>query len=155
MLFPRNVPQMRLFTNLQPTVFFSRLVKWHLGSGGVSLFPYRDRAFLRSKKAKMAVSWRVGELLRGVPRHDVNDEAGRQFGSGSSNLLPGMYRPRATVELATSEILPSEAVQAPQNCDRRSLRTHRKRRRWPDSPGCQTRQAVAEDSFVLAFDLLS
>ena len=77
---------------------------------------------------------RVGELLRGVPRHDVNDEAGRQFGSGSSSLLPGMYHPRTTVELATSEILPSEAVQAPQNCTRRSLRTHRKRRRWPDSP---------------------
>lgn len=109
------VPPVAQFRNLRPTVFFSRLVKWHLGSGGVSLFPYRDRAFLRSKKAKMAVSWRVGELLRGVPRHDVNDEAGRQFGSGSSNLLPGMYRPRATVELATSEILPSEAVQAPQN----------------------------------------
>ena len=103
------------FRNLGSTVFFSRLVKWHSGSGGVSLFPYRDQAFLRCKKAKMAVSWRVGELLRGVPRHDVNDEAGRQFGSGSSNLLPGMYRPRATVELATSEILPSEAVQAPQN----------------------------------------
>ena len=146
---------MAQFRNYGPTVFFSRLVKWHLGSGGVSLFPYRDRAFLRSKKAKMAVSWRVGELLRGVPRHDVNDGAGRQFGSGSSHLLPGMYRPRATVELATSEILPSEAVQAPQNCVRRSLRTHRKRRRWPDSPGCQTRQAVAEDSFVSAFDLLS
>ena len=65
-----------------------------------------------SEDGGIVAGWGV---VAGVPRHDVNDEAGRQFGSGSSNLLPGMYRPRATVELATSEILPSEAVQAPQN----------------------------------------
>jgi hypothetical protein len=65
------------------TTVFSRLVKWHLGSGGVSLFSYRDRAFLRSKKAKMAISWRGGVVMHGVPRHDVTDEAGRQFDSGT------------------------------------------------------------------------
>ena len=49
-----------------------------------------------------------------------------------------MYRRQATIELATSEILPSEAAQAPQNSDRRSSWTHRNQRRWPDSPECQT-----------------
>ena len=38
-----------------------------------------------------------------------------QINSGSSNLLPGMYRLRATIKLATSEIAPRDAVQAPQN----------------------------------------
>jgi len=76
------------------------------------------------------------------------DGAGRQFISGSSNLLPWMYRQQATTELVTSEILPSEAAQAPQNSCRRSLRTHRKQRRWPDSPECQAGQAAVIDSFV-------
>ena len=104
--------------------------------------------FCGARKRRWRYRGGLGSCVHGVPRHDVTDGAGRQVGSGNSNLLPGMYRPRATIKWATSEILPSEAVQAPQNFVGRSLRTHRKQRRWPDSPGSQTRQAAAEDSFM-------
>ena len=40
-----------------------------------------------------------------VPRPDVTDGAGGQGESGSSNLLPGIYRPRLTVKLAASNTL--------------------------------------------------
>jgi hypothetical protein len=46
----------------------------------------------------------------------------------------GCIARQATIELATSEILPSGAASAPRNSKRRSLRTHRHGGRWPDSP---------------------
>ena len=50
-----------------------------------------------------------------VLRYGATDGAGRQFDSGSSMLLPGMYRLTATIELATSEIWPRKAVSVPRN----------------------------------------
>jgi hypothetical protein len=51
--------------------------------------------------------------------------------------LPGMYRLTTTIELATSEIGPREAVAAPQNFVGRSRRSLSNKGRWPDSPNYQ------------------
>ena len=61
---PQRLPKLSRHPGTgQAYVTFSRQVKRRLGSIGVSLFPYRDRAFLRSKKAKVAIWWQVGSCV--------------------------------------------------------------------------------------------
>ena len=76
----------------------------------------------------------MGQLLIGCRCVGCVSRGCGQIISGSSKLLPGMSRRPATIELATSEILPSGAVQAPRNYAGRSNRSHSNRGRWPDSP---------------------
>ena len=87
------------------SVCFSRQVKCLFGGGDDSLYPYHDRSLLRSgKNVNGGMRHQIGLGVLCVPRPDVTDGAGGQVEPGSSNLLPRMYRPRATVKLATSEI---------------------------------------------------